>query len=396
MADVTRRDVLKGAAAATVAALAPASAALAQTTQKRELVVGQGGDISKFDPHFSTSSNDIRISFNIFDNLVARWPDGKLHPALATDWKLTAPTAWTFRIRQGVKWHNGDPFSAADAKFSLERTWDPAVKTRVSTVFTTIDRVEAPNATTLVIHTKKPDPLLPARLAFYGGQIVPQKYVSAVGGDAFNAKPVGTGPVKFASWTKDDRIVLEANADYWGGKPDFDRMIVRAVPEMAPRVAALLKGEVDMITQLPPDQGERVKRRSAEPQQPQRSSATPCCSSSKRSNSPSRWRASRSLARAAWDSGTCSRTPPSACDSGQADHTWCSEWSRAGMPSLSSRPRAMWASSGLVKASMVTKAGTVPPGAARATGCGCGHCASAGRAVAGSGYRRGFTSCRVG
>jgi peptide/nickel transport system substrate-binding protein len=258
MADVTRRDVLKGAAAATVAALAPVSAAHAQTTQKRELVVGQGGDISKFDPHFSTSSNDIRISFNIFDNLVARWPDGKLHPALATDWKLTAPTTWTFRIRQGVKWHNGDPFSAADAKYSLERTWDPNVKTRVSTVFTTIDRVEAPNATTLVIHTKKPDPLLPARLAFYGGQIVPKKYLEAVGGDAFNAKPVGTGPVRFVSWTKDDRIVMDANPNYWGGRIDVDRVIFRAVPEMAPRIAGLLKGEMDVITQLPPDHGEKV------------------------------------------------------------------------------------------------------------------------------------------
>jgi peptide/nickel transport system substrate-binding protein len=75
----------------------------------------------------------------------------------------------------------------------------------------------------------------------------------------FNQKPIGTGPVRFVSWTKDDRVVLEANPDYWGGKPDFDRLIVRALPEMAPRVAALLKGEVDIATQLPPDQGERVR-----------------------------------------------------------------------------------------------------------------------------------------
>jgi peptide/nickel transport system substrate-binding protein len=260
MAEISRRHVLKGIAAAGAAgAVLPlAGPAAAQTTQKKELVVAQGGDISKFDPHFSTSSNDIRISFNLFDNLTSRHPDGKLHPGLATEWKLTAPTTWTFKIRRGVKWHNGDPFSSADAKYSLERTWDPNVKTRVNTVFTTIDRIEAPNPETLVIHTKKPDPLLPARLAFYGGQIVPQKYLTAVGADTFNSKPVGTGPVKFVSWTKDDRIVLDANGDYWGGKPDFDRMIMRAVPEMAPRVAALLKGEVDIITQLPPDQGERV------------------------------------------------------------------------------------------------------------------------------------------
>jgi peptide/nickel transport system substrate-binding protein len=132
------------------------------------------------------------------------------------------------------------------------------VKTRVNTVFTTIDRIEAPDAATLIIHTKKPDPLLPARLAFYGGQIVPKKYLEAVGGDTFNAKPVGTGPVRFVSWTKDDKVVLDANPDYWGGRIDVDRVIFRAIPEMAPRIAALLKAEVDVITQLPPDQGERV------------------------------------------------------------------------------------------------------------------------------------------
>jgi peptide/nickel transport system substrate-binding protein len=79
-----------------------------------------------------------------------------------------------------------------------------------------------------------------------------------VGNDTFNAKPVGTGPVRFASWVKDDRAVLDANPDYWGGKIAVDRWIMRPIPETAPRIAALLKGEVDVITQLPPDQGERV------------------------------------------------------------------------------------------------------------------------------------------
>src|SRR3989440_2241143 len=260
MIQVTRRELLKGAAALGAAATAPGALtpAGAQTTQKRELVVAQGGDISKFDPHFSTSSNDIRVSFNVFDNLVARRPDGKLYPALATEWKHHGQTKWTFKIRPGVKWHNGDPFTAADASFSLSRTWDAKVGTRVSTVFTTIDRIETPDPATLVIHTKKPDPLLPARLAFYGGQIVPQKYVEKTGNDEFNAKPVGTGPVRFVSWTKDDRLVLEANPDYWGGRIDVDRIVLRSIPETAPRIASLLKGEGDVITQLPPDQEERV------------------------------------------------------------------------------------------------------------------------------------------
>jgi len=259
---VTRRELLKGAAALGVASAMPEFspvAARAQTTQKKELVVAQGGDIAKFDPHFSTASNDIRWSFNNFDNLTSRHPDGKLYPGLATDWRLQGETTWAFKLRQGVKFHNGDPFTSADAKFSLERTYDPAVKTMVSTVFTTIDRIEAPDPFTLLIHTKKPDPLLPARLAFYGGQIVPKKYLESVGNDAFNAKPVGTGPTRFVSWIKDDRLTLEGNPDYWGGKPDFDRLIVRSIPETAPRVAALLKGEVDIITQLPPDQEDRIK-----------------------------------------------------------------------------------------------------------------------------------------
>lgn len=259
---MTRRELIKGAAATgAVAATAHplGREALAQTTQKRELVVGQGGDIAAFDPHISTSSNEIRWSFNVFDKLLIRHPDGKLHPSLATEWKLEGQTTWRFKIRSGVKWHNGDPFSSADAKFSLERTYDPAAKTRVSTVFSTIDRIEAPDLTTLVIHTKTPDPLLPARLAFYGGQIVPEGYLKAVGPEGFERKPVGTGPLRFVSWVKDDKTVFEANADYWGGKPDFDRLIVRPIPELAARVGALVKGEVDIITQLPPDQAGKVE-----------------------------------------------------------------------------------------------------------------------------------------
>src|SRR5262252_1858593 len=201
--ELTRRNLLKGAAAAGTAMAVPgalARSARAQTTAKKELATAQAGDISKFDPHFSTSSNDIRVSFNIFDNLTSRHPDGKLYPGLATEWKLEGQTTWRFKLRPAVKFHNGDPFTSADAKFSLERTYDPGAKTMVATVFTTIDRIEAPDPYTLVIQTKKPDPLLPARLAFYGGQIVPKKYLESVGSDTFNAKPVGTGPVSFSSW----------------------------------------------------------------------------------------------------------------------------------------------------------------------------------------------------
>ena len=90
MTQLSRRDVLKGATAlgAAAAGAALAGPASAQTTQKKELVVAQGGDVASFDPHMNTSANDIRVSFNIFDNLVSRHPDQKLRPSLATEWKL--------------------------------------------------------------------------------------------------------------------------------------------------------------------------------------------------------------------------------------------------------------------------------------------------------------------
>jgi len=266
-AGVSRREFLRRAAGAGAAAAAGgvfqagwAGPAAAQTTQKRELIIAQGGDISRFDPHMSTSSNDIRASFNVFDNLTSRHPDGRLFPALATQWKRTDPTRWEFKLLDGVKWHNGDPFTSDDAKFSIERTYNPSAKTLVATVFTTIDHIDAPTPTSLVIHTKKPDPLLAARLGFYGGQIVPKKYLTAVGPDQFNAKPVGTGPVRLVSWVKDDKAVFEANPNYWGGRIDVDRVIFRPIPETAARVASVLKGETDIITQLPPDQWDRVNQ----------------------------------------------------------------------------------------------------------------------------------------
>src|SRR5947199_8359890 len=110
MSGLTRRELLKAAGVAGAAAALPsalAGPAGSQGTQKRELVVAQGGDISKFDTHFSTSANYIRISFKLFDNLVARAPGGKLHPELATDRKLTTLTTQTLRHSHVVRWYNG-------------------------------------------------------------------------------------------------------------------------------------------------------------------------------------------------------------------------------------------------------------------------------------------------
>jgi peptide/nickel transport system substrate-binding protein len=230
-----------------------------ETTQKRDLVVLQASDITALDPHASTYTSDIRVSFNIFDTLVRRHPDGTLRPALATAWRPVAPTVWQLTLRQDVRWHDGTRFTAADAKYSLDRTYDASVKAaRLQPWFQTIDQTEAPDPATLVIHTKRPDSLIPARLAGYGGQIVPWTYVDRVGFTAFNQRPVGTGPLSFVSWTKGDRCVLAANPDYWDGRLHVDQVVFRAVPEPGARAEALFRGEADLITQVPVDHGAQI------------------------------------------------------------------------------------------------------------------------------------------
>lgn len=246
------------AVAQPVAQPTPAAATSKAPADKRNLVIATAGDISKLDPQMSTSSNDIYVSFNIFDNLLTRDPDLNLQPQLATEWKALNDTTWEFKLRPNVKFHNGDPLSSSDVKFTIDRTYDPEAKTLVKTVFTTIDRIETPNELTVRFVTKKPDPLLPARLAFYGGQIIPEKYFKSVGADGFNQRPIGSGPVKFKEWIKDDHLLLEANSAYWGGAPDFDTVVFKPVPEPAGRIASLLAGEADMMTKVPSDQVQRV------------------------------------------------------------------------------------------------------------------------------------------
>jgi peptide/nickel transport system substrate-binding protein len=162
-----------GLAAGAQGLLSSASAwAAGEITQKRDLVVLQASDITGLDPLAAIHTSDIAVKFNLFDTLVRRHPNGTLHPALATAWRRTAATIWQLTLRPGVRWHDGTRFTSIDAKYSLDRTYAAVKAARFNPSFWTIDRTEAPDPGTLVVHTKQPDPLIPAKLA-YRGQIVP-------------------------------------------------------------------------------------------------------------------------------------------------------------------------------------------------------------------------------
>src|SRR5687768_5206174 len=175
---------------------------LAPLASARDLVIGQGTDASLLDPHYSTSASDINVFFNLYDNLVMRDENLNLTPGLATSWKLVDDKTWHFKLREGVVFHNGDRFSADDVKFSLDRAISENPRTSVFAALNTIERVDILDPSTVNIVTKQPDPLLPTRLSYYGGMMMPHQYFEKVGMEGFRKDPIGTGALKFVEWKK--------------------------------------------------------------------------------------------------------------------------------------------------------------------------------------------------
>jgi peptide/nickel transport system substrate-binding protein len=160
-------------------------------------------------------------------------------------------STWRFHLRQGVTFHNGEPFDAAAVKFSIERILDPDQASPRASMLAMIESVEVEDPNTVVIRTDGPAPTLLPSLAV--NEIVPPQYVEEVGDEEFAANPVGTGPFMFQEWTPNERVVLTANVDYWGGAPQVDELVFRPIPEVAPRLAALSTGDVHIGAEIPPD-----------------------------------------------------------------------------------------------------------------------------------------------
>ncbi len=237
--------------AAVLLLVALASSAHAQV----QITISQPAEATTMDPGRSTQVLTVNYFYNLYDALT-RWDNAlKLQPGLATSWKNINETTWEFTLRQGVKFHDGAPLTAEDVKATIERNLIPG-RTVVQPGFSTIDAVEIVNPSTVRVVTKKPDPLLLVRVAQMGSQILPARLTTDEGVKELARKPIGTGAYKFVEWVKDERLVMEANRDWWGWEgraPAIDRVIWKPIPEDFPRIVALEKGEADIITNVPPD-----------------------------------------------------------------------------------------------------------------------------------------------
>src|SRR6266481_6676305 len=219
---------------------------------ERDVTVAQGIDAEFLDVQMTNNIVTLIINTSIYDTLLTRDKQLQLVPNLALSYKLVSEKIWEVKLRQGVKFHNGEPFDANAVKFSFERINRSDFKSPQKGWFATIEAVEIVDPYTVRFHNKVPDPAMPARMTLMY-QLAP-KYVAQVGDAQANLKPVGTGPFKFVEWTKNDRIVVEANDAHWTGKPAVRRATWRPIPELGARIAALQTGQADLIVNVPPDQ----------------------------------------------------------------------------------------------------------------------------------------------
>ena len=252
-----RRRFLAAAGAGTLAVAARPLGAQGRS----QVVISQPADATTMDPGRSTQVLTVNYFANVYDTLT-RWDNTlKLQPALATAWKAVNETTWDVTLRAGVKFHDGSPLTADDVKACYDRILTPG-KTVVTAGFATIESVQVQGPTALRLVTKKPDPLIPVRMAQMGGYVYPARLATDEGVKELARKPIGTGAYRFVEWAKDDRLVMDANREWWGwdGKPPaVDRVIWKPIPDDFARLSALQRGEVDVITNVPPDQMKIVR-----------------------------------------------------------------------------------------------------------------------------------------
>ena len=222
-----------------------------------KIVIAQSSDPLFLNPHGNNEGPTNSVNSNIYDALIFRKADLSVEPGLAESWEQKDDTTWIFHLRKGVKFHNGDPFTADDVIYSFKHCADSKV---VSNMVSFVDHINKIDDYTIELKTKKPFAPLLKYLAEV--MIIDKKYVEAVGDEEMNLKPIGTGPYKVVEWIKEDHITMKANEEYWKGKPDIQNVVFRPISNEATRTAALMSGDVQLITNVPVHDADQIKKNS--------------------------------------------------------------------------------------------------------------------------------------
>ncbi len=237
---------------AAAVAITSSALLLAGQAAAQDLKVAVAADVTSIDPHFFNLFPNNNIAEHIFDKLVQMDPDSRMIPGLATSWKTIDDKTWEFKLRKGVKFHNGSELTAEDVVFSIDRVPQVPNSPGPFTAYTkAIQKIEIVDPYTLRIRYAVPYPLAPNDLSTI--YIVSKKVATGATTEDFNSgkAAVGSGRYKFVRYANGDRVELARNDAYWGDKPHYDKVQFKIIKDGAARMAALLSGDVDAIEQPP-------------------------------------------------------------------------------------------------------------------------------------------------
>ncbi len=207
------------------------------------LRVGLDVDADTLDPRLTKNTSGFRIRELAFNGLVAINPDFTPVPDLAEKWDNPDDKTWVFHLRPSVKFHDGSDLTANDVKFTYESVLDQAFNSPSRAFYLSVDKVEATDKSTVTFTLKAP---FAPFLSYMDLAIVPQAAVQKLGAD-FGTRPIGSGPFKVDRWTTGDTIELSANDNFYGGRPNLDRVRLKVVPDNSARVVALESGDLEFV-----------------------------------------------------------------------------------------------------------------------------------------------------
>ena len=231
--------------------------------QNQNLTIGIGGSPTSIDPHFYNASPNISLTMHLFDRLTEQDAQMRIRPMLAESWRTVSDTVWEFKLRPGVKWHDGRDFTGDDVAFTVSRVPNvPNSPGNFAGFVRAIQRVEVVDPLTVRFHTASPHPLLPTELASV--QIISRHVGENATTEDYNSgkAAIGTGPYRLVSYRPGDRTEFERNDNYWRGAQPWARVSYRFIANDPARTAALLAGDVDLIDQVPSTDLARLRRES--------------------------------------------------------------------------------------------------------------------------------------
>lgn len=243
-----------GKPGAGIAAIALAGCIAASTASAESIKIGIIRGNPSVDPHFTTSVVSYEVNSSMFEPLVRISNDGKMGPWLAKSWRVVDDTTWEFKLQDGVKWHDGRPFTGEDVAFTYTRARSvPKSPSSYANYLRPVKEVKVIDPSTIHVITNGPAPALLNSLV---SVLIVSKHAgdNATTDDYQSGKAmIGTGPYKFASWIPNDTVVVERNQNYWGSnKPAWDKVTYVAMPNPATRVAALRSRDIDVALSVPP------------------------------------------------------------------------------------------------------------------------------------------------